>query len=109
MSAIGPDSTTSQAPSLSSKMVCSSESCTYVHWDNPAPVVAAVIQRGDSAVLVRNHGWPAKMFGLVTGFLERGEDPADAVVREVKEELGVHGEVVRLIGAYGFAQMDQVT
>ncbi|MFL5318121.1 MAG: NUDIX hydrolase [Myxococcaceae bacterium] len=82
--------------------------CSYVHYDNPTPVVAAIVEMGDSVVLVRNKGWPEKWLGLVTGFLERGESPDAAVLREVKEELGLDAQLVSLIGAYGFAEMNQV-
>lgn len=57
--------------------------CGWVHWDNPAPVVAAVIEYQDRVLLARNAAWPEKMFALVTGFLERDESPQDAVAREV--------------------------
>ncbi|MEM9983827.1 MAG: NUDIX domain-containing protein, partial [Bacteroidota bacterium] len=61
----------------------------FVHWDNPTPVVAAVVERQGKVVLVQSIGWPKEWFGLVTGFLEKGEKPEEAVLREVKEELGL--------------------
>ena len=36
-------------------------------------VVAAVIEYQGRVLLARNAGWPAKMFALVTGFLERDD------------------------------------
>jgi ADP-ribose pyrophosphatase YjhB (NUDIX family) len=48
------------------------------------------------------------MFALITGFLERGETPAGAVQREVKEETDLDGEAAHLIGVYDFARMNQV-
>jgi ADP-ribose pyrophosphatase YjhB (NUDIX family) len=90
------------------RQVCSSETCDFVHWDNPTPVVAAIVQQDDAVVLVRSRGWPDEMFGLVTGFLERGESPAAGVLREVKEELGLDGGEPALVGVYGFEQMHQV-
>ena len=47
-------------------------------------------------------------YGLVTGFLEKGEDPAEAMIRETKEELNLDVQSHSLVGAYGFAQMNQV-
>jgi NAD+ diphosphatase len=87
---------------------CPDASCGYVFWDNPLPVVAAVVEQGDSVILVRAKGWPEKIFGLVTGFLEKGEDPAAAVIREVREELGLKGTVRDLVGVYPFTQKNQV-
>ena len=82
--------------------------CGWVHWDNPTPVVAAVIEYEGKVLLARNVAWPEKMFALVTGFLERGESPADAVRREVKEETDLDAEAAHLIGVYDFARMNQV-
>ena len=90
------------------RSVCSSATCGFVHWDNPTPVVAAIVQQEDAVILVRSRGWPDKMFGLVTGFLERGESPALSVVREVNEELGLDCAEPSLVGVYGFEQMHQV-
>lgn len=90
------------------RLACADIGCGFVHWDNPAPVVAALVEHEGMIVLARNHAWPEKMFGLVTGFLERGEDPRQAVVREVKEELDLDAERVTLIGAYPFTRNHEV-
>ncbi len=82
------------------RLKCISEDCDYVFWNNPTPVVAAVVEYKNKVILARNSQWPEKMFGLITGFLEAFEDPAEAVLREVKEELNLDGELVSLIGAY---------
>ncbi len=87
---------------------CSEDTCGYVHWDNPAPVVAAIVETPDGVVLVHNKSWPAGMFGLVTGFLEKEEDPEGAVLREVSEELGLHGDAANFIGYYAFHEMNQL-
>ena len=83
--------------------------CDFVHYDNPLPVVAAIVQRGEDVILVQNLGWPAHWFGLVSGFLERTDSsPEAAIVREVQEELGLECELSGLVGVYPFAQMNQV-
>ena len=82
--------------------------CDFVHWDNPAPVVAALVERDGLIVLARNHAWPEKSFGLITGFLERDETPEQAVAREVKEEINLDADGVRLIGVYPFARKNEV-
>ena len=48
------------------------------------------------------------MYGLITGFLEKKEYPEEAVIREVKEELGLEGKVVDLIGLYPFFERNQL-
>lgn len=90
------------------RLACPAEGCSFVHYDNPLPVVAAIVEREDKVVLARAVGWPENMFGLVTGFLERGESPEDGVLREVKEELGLDGRVVRLVGVYPFEMRNEL-
>ena len=87
---------------------CQGEGCAFVWWDNPLPVVAAVVEHDGMVLIARNRAWPEKMFGLVTGFLEKGESPADAVLREVREEIGLDGTVAGFIGVYSFFQHNQV-
>lgn len=84
------------------------EGCGFVHWGNPTPVVAALVERGDSVLLVRNVGWPEGWLGLVSGFLEAGESPEGGVLREVREELGLEGELVGLIGVYAFPERNEL-
>lgn len=62
-------------------------------------VAAAVIQRADGRVLLVQRGSTAPSFpgcwGVITGFVEPGETPAAAALREIAEELGVGGRVLR--------------
>ncbi len=90
------------------RMACDSGGCNYVHWNNPIPVVAAIVEHEGEIILAHNKLWPADWFGLITGFLERGETPEVGVLREVEEELGLSGEVVEFIGHYDFTQMNQI-
>jgi NAD+ diphosphatase len=85
-----------------------SAGCGFVHYDNPTPVVAAVVEHHGEIVLARNRAWPRSFYGLITGFLERGESPQQCVVREVKEELDLDAEMPTLIGVYPFERMNQV-
>ncbi|MEF8699047.1 MAG: NUDIX domain-containing protein [Candidatus Accumulibacter sp. UW26] len=87
---------------------CCRAACGFVHWDNPAPVLAALVELDGRIVLARNHAWAPGAFGLITGFLERDEDPAAGVAREVSEELGLAATAVTLIGVYAFARKHEV-
>ncbi len=80
----------------------------FVHWDNPTPVVAAVVERQGKVVLVQSIGWPQEWFGLVTGFLEKGEKVEEAVLREVQEELGLEAKLGEFLGLYTFTRMNQL-
>ena len=79
-----------------------------MHYGNPVPVVAALVEHKKGIVLVRAAHWPETWFGLVTGFLERDEAPDKAIVREVYEELNVKAKIVSLIGLYTFRRNNQI-
>jgi len=89
-------------------LACSDTTCDFVHWNNPVPVVAAIIEFNDKVLLAHNVSWPEKMFGLVSGFLDEKEAPDRAVRREIKEELNLDTQEVELVGVYPFEQMNQV-
>jgi len=85
--------------------------CGYTHWNNPTPVLAAVIELADrdgQLLLARNVAWTGRMFGLVTGFMEAGESPQEGIAREVAEETSLAVDSLALIGAYDFQHMNQV-
>jgi NAD+ diphosphatase len=85
--------------------------CGWTHWNNPTPVLAAVIElvdRDGQVLLARNAAWPGKFFGLITGFMEAGETPEAGVAREVVEETSLAVESTSLIGVYEFLRMNQV-
>jgi NADH pyrophosphatase NudC (nudix superfamily) len=85
--------------------------CDFTHWNNPTPVLAAVVEcvdRGGQLLLARNATWTHRMFALITGFMEAGETPQEGVTREVGEETGLTVDAVSLIGVYDFQRMNQV-
>jgi NAD+ diphosphatase len=82
--------------------------CGFTHWNNPTPVLAAVIQYQDKVLLARNAAWTHKMYALITGFMEAGETPQDGIAREIKEETNLDARGLNLIGVYDFQRMNQV-
>ncbi len=90
------------------RMSCPRAGCGFVHWDNPIPVVGAVVEHPEGVVLVQSIGWPSSWYGLVTGFLEKGEKPEEGILREVKEETGLEAELGEWIGFYPFRRMNQL-
>jgi NAD+ diphosphatase len=82
--------------------------CGYTHWNNPTPVLAAVVEYHGQILLARNAAWSGRMFALITGFMEAGEAPQDGIVREVKEETNLDVHALNLIGVYDFQRMNQV-
>jgi len=82
--------------------------CGYTHWNNPTPVLAAVIEYQGQVLLARNAAWPGKVFALITGFMEAAESPKEGIVREIMEETNLQTSDLNLIGVYDFQRMNQV-
>ena len=86
-------------PSADGRARARCPACGFAHYDNPVPVVSAIVEHDGRVVLARNKAWPPTWYALVAGFLERDEAPDDAVRREVKEELGLDALSTQLVGA----------
>jgi NAD+ diphosphatase len=82
--------------------------CDYTHWNNPTPVLAAIVQVGEHILLARNAAWQNRMFGLITGFMEAGETPAEGIRREIQEETSLTARSLTLVGVHDFQRMNQV-
>ncbi|MES2536035.1 MAG: NUDIX domain-containing protein [Pseudomonadota bacterium] len=80
----------------------------WTHWDNPLPVLAAVIELDGKILLARNAAWAEKRFALITGFMERGETPEQGVAREIKEETDLDAVDITLIGVYEFIRKNEL-
>ena len=90
------------------RQACPREECGFVAWDNPVPVVAAIVERNGEVVLVRNIGRPEGWYGLVAGFLEKGEHPEAGIRREIDEEIGLAVEKLTFLGIYPFELRNQI-
>ena len=82
--------------------------CDFTHWNNPTPVLAAVIEYEGQILLARNAAWSGRMFALITGFMEAGETPQVGIEREISEETALRTESLDLIGVYDFQRMNQI-
>jgi NAD+ diphosphatase len=85
--------------------------CAWTHWNNPTPVLAAIIEMTDregQVLLARNAAWQGRMFALITGFMEAGESAEEGIVREVLEETGLRVDAPSLVGVYDFQRMNQL-
>jgi 8-oxo-dGTP pyrophosphatase MutT (NUDIX family) len=75
------------------------EGCRSIFYENPLPVACAIVtDRERQVLLVKRARDPYKdMWCLPIGFAESGEEVQHAALRELKEEAGVDGSIVRLI------------
>ena len=91
-----------------SRFECSANNCSYVHWNNPIPVVAALVKHNGMYLIARNAQWPKRIYSLITGYLEPGEEAESAVLREVKEELNLNGKITNYLGHCTFFERNQL-
>ncbi len=82
--------------------------CGWTHWNNPTPVLAAIVQVGNQILLARNSAWKGRRFALITGFMEAGETPQEGIRREILEETNLTATELSLVGVYEFFRMNQV-
>lgn len=78
--------------------------CELVVYPRVAPAMITLITRGapgpdQEALLARGVRFPMPMYSCLAGFVEPGEDLEGAVIREVKEEVGVDVDDVRYVGS----------
>jgi NADH pyrophosphatase NudC (nudix superfamily) len=83
-------------------------SCEFTHWNNPTPVLAAIVEWQGQIVLARNAAWPTGRFALITGFMEAGEDPEEGIRREIFEETHLEASQLSLVGVYEFIKKNQL-
>jgi len=82
--------------------------CDYTHWNNPTPVLAAVVEYQGKILLARNAAWSGEKYALITGFMEAGETPEGGIAREIAEETNLQTSALKLLGVYDFQRMNQV-
>lgn len=91
------------------RAACDDPRCGFVHWDNPVPVVAAIVEHEGDIILARNREWVQEYYALITGFLEKDDpSPELGIIREVKEELNLDVIRTEFVGHYEFRRRNQL-
>ena len=72
--------------------------CNSYFYENPLPVVSAIIESSRRILLVKRGRRPSKgLWCLPSGFAEAGESIEEAALRELKEETGIKGKIIKLL------------
>lgn len=80
------------------KMRPTCAACGYVHFDDPKVAVVVFIEQEGKVLLILRGVDPQRgKWALPAGYVDRGEDPAQAAIRETAEETGLRVEITRLI------------
>jgi NAD+ diphosphatase len=67
--------------------------CQRVYYPRISPAVIVLVTRGEQALLARNSRFPLPFFSTLAGFSEVGESLEETLVREVREEVGIRGDL----------------
>ncbi len=81
------------------RMYC--KKCNKTYYDNPLPAVCGILINNNSILLIKRGIEPDKgSWALPSGFMESGETPEQAVIREFLEETGILTTVEKTIGVF---------
>lgn len=76
--------------------------CGYVHYVGPVLAAGAILHDGKGRVCLvrRAHDPGLGRWSFAGGFVDLGETPEEAALRETQEETGCHAVIEKLVGAY---------
>jgi len=70
----------------------------FVYRDNPVPVAVLLIPTDDDGVVLIRRKDDPRFLWLPGGYVDKGEHPEQAAIREAVEETALHVEIDRLLG-----------
>ena len=73
--------------------------CGLLHFPRLSPAIIVLVERGQELLLARSRHFMPGMYSVLAGFVEPGETLEEAVVREVREEVGVKVKDIRYFGS----------
>jgi ADP-ribose pyrophosphatase YjhB (NUDIX family) len=72
--------------------------CGWVHFADPKVAAAVLVEEDGRVLLVRRINEPFRgRWTLPAGFVDAGEDPAEAAARECLEETGLEVRITRVL------------
>jgi len=73
--------------------------CGSDHYPRTDQAIIVAVGDGERLLLGRQHGWPARRWSVLAGFVEPGESLEQTVAREVLEESGVRVRACQYLGS----------
>jgi len=81
--------------------------CGFVYFRNPAPAVSVILTDGLKIALGKRVD--SGKWCLPCGYIEYGESFLEAAVREVKEEIGIDSEPLKIINVVSNSLFSQIS
>ncbi len=80
--------------------------CGFIHFRDPKVAVIALVAASDRVLLIRRGVEPERgKWALPGGFMDAGEMPEEALVRELVEETGLNVHIDRFLGVFPMAPL----
>lgn len=73
--------------------------CGLVDYPRISPAIIVLVERDDSLLLARANRHPIGFYSVLAGFVEPGESLEEAVVREIREEVGIEVQDIQYFGS----------
>jgi len=73
--------------------------CALLEFPRLSPAIIVLVERGHELLLARPRHFPVGLYSVIAGFVEPGETLEEAVVREVREEVGLAIKDIRYFGS----------
>lgn len=71
------------------EMVLRCGACNFSYYPRISPCIIVLVTRGQTCLLAKHRRSKTGVYTTLAGFIEAGETPEQAIVREVKEEVGI--------------------
>ena len=82
--------------------------CGAQYFPRIEPCIIVLVTKGDKLLLARHRARSQNIHTCIAGFIEIGESAEQAVVREVREEVGIEIKDLRYVGSQGWPFPDQL-
>ena len=73
--------------------------CGLLNFPRLSPAIIVLVERGHELLLARPHHFSPGLYSVIAGFVEPGETLEEAVVREVREEVGLTIKNIHYFGS----------
>jgi NAD+ diphosphatase len=82
--------------------------CGFVSFPRISPAIIVLIEKENKVLLARSAHFRPGLYSIIAGFVEPGESIEQAVVREVREEVGISIKNLRYFGSQPWPYPDSL-
>ncbi len=82
--------------------------CGTIHYPRIEPCIIVRIEREGKILLARHIARNTDIYACIAGFVEAGESAEHALIREIREEIGIEVKNIRYFGSQSWPFPDQL-